>query len=162
MILYEFVQKPTNLYVTICIQFVQYELCCTNCVLRIRIIKKQNKSSHMIPTHALLITKPNCYQLAVLLTELLTYFIIYYHTEILYKKTIRKMRLYKFIQVAYSSPIKHKSLGWDYIRQLFGKWIAWIFFVGRFFFLILVSLFSGLFERLPKQNHRPAGQPDSR
>ena len=51
-----------------------------------------------------MMTKPNCYQLAVLFTELLMYFIIYYHIEILYKKTIRKMRLYKLIQVAYSHP----------------------------------------------------------
>ncbi len=58
----------------------------------------------MIPTLALIMTKPNCYQLAVLLTELLTYFIIYHHIEILYKKTIRKMRLYKFIRVAFSHP----------------------------------------------------------
>ena len=34
----------------------------------------------------------------------------------------------------------------------FGKWIAWIFLAGRFFFLILVSLFSGLFELLPEYN----------
>jgi hypothetical protein len=50
-------------------------------------------------------TKPNCYQLAVLLTELLRYFIRYYHIEILYKKTIRKTRLYKFIRVLYSQPL---------------------------------------------------------
>ena len=40
MILYEFVQKPMNSYVSICIQIETYELGCTNCVVRIRIIKK--------------------------------------------------------------------------------------------------------------------------
>ena len=45
------------------------------------------------------------YQLAVLLTEPLSYFIIYDHIEILHKNTIRKMRLYKFIGVFYSHPL---------------------------------------------------------
>ena len=40
MILYEFVQKPMNSYVSMCIQIKTYELGCTNCVVRIRIIKK--------------------------------------------------------------------------------------------------------------------------
>ena len=55
MILYEFVQKPMNSYVSMCIQIKTYELGCTNCVVRIRIIKKKtNKNSHGIPTHALI------------------------------------------------------------------------------------------------------------
>ncbi len=54
MLLYEFVQKPMNSYVSICIQIETYVLSCTNCVVRIRIIKKRNKNSHRIPTHALI------------------------------------------------------------------------------------------------------------
>ncbi len=42
------------------------------------------------------------------------------------------------------------SLGWDYIRQLFRKWIAGKFFLGRHIFLFLVSLFPGLFRLLPE------------
>ncbi len=65
MILYKFVQKPTNSYVTICIQFV-YNLYSTNCVVQIVLYKlccmnsynkkKRNKNSHRIPTHALIMT----------------------------------------------------------------------------------------------------------
>ena len=43
-----------NSYFTICIQFVQYKLCCTNSYYTICMIKKQNKNSHGIPTHALI------------------------------------------------------------------------------------------------------------
>ncbi len=106
MNLYEIVQKPTNSYVSICIQFVRYKLVCTNCVVRIRMKKKWNKNSHGIPTHAPITSEPTYYQLAVLLTESLSYFIIYDHIEILYKKTYQKMRLYKFIGVLYSHPLR--------------------------------------------------------
>ena len=74
-------------------------MCCTNSYYTICMIKKWNKNSHRIPTHALITDQLINYQLAVLLTELLSYFIIYDHNEILHRKTIRKMRLYKFILV---------------------------------------------------------------
>jgi hypothetical protein len=50
-------------------------------------------------------TQLKYYQLAVLLTKLAVYLIIYDHIEILHKKTIQKTRLYKFIGVTYSQPL---------------------------------------------------------
>ncbi len=91
-------------------QFV-YKLKCTNWVVQIVLCefiikKKRNNNSPGISTHALITSKPTYYQLAVLLTKSLSYFIIYDHIEILHKKTIRKMRLYKFNGVTYSHPLK--------------------------------------------------------
>ena len=63
------------------------------------------------------------YQLAVLLTEPLSYFIIYDHIEILHKNTIRKMRLYKFIGVFYSHPLfcLDKKNDWIFITSFIGQ-----------------------------------------